>query len=109
MEAMSLVGFINEMVERYVTGYGLVGKKDYVKPVALPPVGTEPVSVSETACQVAAFLWRAQTGKEEDRYSFEELLTFMVSDSICSQMCAVALELQDDGDTESPLAKPVEG
>ena len=97
MDAMAAVSDINEAVQKYVTGYGDPKKKDYIPPIFLPPVADEIVTVSESAIQVACILCKAQVMPEGEHYTLEELLCFMVSDSICEQMCQTAIDIQESG------------
>lgn len=108
MEVMSLVTPMQELIQRYVTGYGLPGKKDYIPPENLPPLHGEQVTVSESAIQLACLLAVAQLMPEAERYTVEDLIMFMYSDSILDQMSEVAADLQDGGDGDaSPLVTPI--
>lgn len=106
-EAVFALDLANMMTEKYVTGYGLRGHKGYIAPQMLPPIDGQPVFVSQSTCQLAATIWRSQVAEDADRYSFEELLGFMVDDAILAQMMAAADKMgtPEVGETD-PLASP---
>lgn len=110
MEQAKAQNLAIEMLAKYVTGYGDPAQPNYQPPELLPPIDGEPVFVSETACNVAAMLCVAQIATEAERYTFEDLVSFMTSDAICGQMIALYQEIpRREGDILDPLAKPVKG
>lgn len=103
MESMSVQGYVDQKAIKYVFGVGEPGKPGYKKPDIMAPVGGKPVKMSPEVCLVAAILEQAQVAKPEERYTFEELASFMMSDSMCLQMVQASRDIQEQED-ESPLA-----
>lgn len=104
MEQISALDTASDMIARYITGYGRPGKPDYVHPLNLPPVDGQAVLISESTARVAAFLFRAQTVPDSERYSFEEIVSFMVSDAFCGQFSAAVADVTGQEDDADPLA-----
>lgn len=107
MEMMGIQGYLNEMYVKYVRGWGEKGKDGYKPPETLAPVGGKPVPMNAEVCQTACVLSKMQVGPEEDRYTFEEFCSWMMSDRICAEMLQASVDVQGDGDDENPLAKAV--
>lgn len=98
-----------EWTERYVDGKGEPGKEGYEPPLLLPPIGGQPVFVSASTCQVATALEMAQAPlSPEDRYDFEDFISFMVDDEILSRFTKLFGEIdrnhEEQGDPNNPLA-----
>jgi hypothetical protein len=105
MDAIAVQSFLNEMAETYIYGKGEKGKPGYVKPIMPPPIDGKVVPVSETACQVASILCKAQYGVEDaDKYTFIEWLWWMMSDTMCEQMIRTSIDVQPGVDAPDPLA-----
>ncbi len=105
MEHISAIDTSQEMVRKYVTGYGIPGRPGYIEPELLPAVDGQPVFISESTAQVAAFLYRAQTVPDSERYSFEELVSFMVSDAFCAGFSEAVTDITSEEEVNSdPLA-----
>ena len=105
MEILSATEFAQKKEERYV-GKGEEGSPDYKVPEFLPPIDGQPVLVSSQACLAAAILWRAQTCEDADRYTWEEIVSFMVDDAILEKMSEIVNDLKEVQATPDPLDKP---
>ena len=101
MESIAVQDFLDEMAIKYVYGKGQPGQIGYEKPLMLAPVGSHPVKMSPRICQVAAILCKAQLMPDGEMQSFEDIASWMMSDSICEQMVRVSIEIQSLD--ESPL------
>lgn len=104
LELSAANDYAEMMKERYVTGRGVPGRNGWVEPEALPPVDDQPVMISESTCRVAAMLFIGQTGPDSGRYTFEEIVSHMVNDSIAEQMVEVVPELPVGSGGDAPLA-----
>ena len=102
METMAVQSYVDQKAVKYVFGQGEPGKPNYKKPDIMAPVGGQPVKMSSEVCLIAAILEQAQIAKLEDRYTFEELASFMMSDSMCRQMLQASVDIQIP-EPESPL------
>lgn len=100
MEALAAIDATSQFTQQYVTGWGFPGHKGYIPPTLLPPIDGQPVVASSSTFQVATFLATAQCGPEADRYSVEELVSFMVSDELCDQFSDIVEELTTDEEEE---------
>jgi hypothetical protein len=100
IDAINVQDYLNEMAKTYVYGTGVKGSRDYAPPIPLPPVAGKSITVSESVCQIACILYKAQLMPTEEMYSLEELISWMTSDSICEQMLRVSLETQVDSDAD---------
>ena len=113
LQRFGLVGFTNyqnrarEMVNRYVTGvgpldeYGVVDQtaKGWIEPKMLPLVDGQPVIVTKTTCEVVAAVEMAQVEPDEnERYTFEELVMFCVSDELAEQISDMSAWVMPQGD-----------
>ena len=94
VDVINVQDYLNEMSIKYIYGSGKKGMKDYVAPLPLPAVAGKLVTITPTLCQIAAILVKSQI--MEDPYTFEEICSFMTSDSICEQMLRVTAEIQED-------------
>ena len=81
--------FKRQKVQEYITGTGEPGKDGYIAPKLLDPIDGQPVYISETTCELAATLFRAQSCPDDERYTFEELCGFMVDDNLLDQFSQV--------------------
>jgi len=98
-ETLAAADEAEEMIAQYVTG--APGKP--AEP--LPPIDGQPVHISPTAFRIAAIVAYAQEAQGEDRYSTLDMALLMASDDLCSQIAAIASDVQtpapDDGEGNS--------
>jgi hypothetical protein len=106
MEAMGIQGLVDKMRIKYLDGYGEKGKQGYVAPIVMAPVGDMPVKMNYEVCRTAAIIFSTQIAPEDEKYSFEEICSWMMSDRICAEMLQASVDVQGDGDDEDPLASP---
>lgn len=102
MEQVAAADIAREYAVRYVHGIGEKGTDGYQQPEPFPPIDGQPVYLSDSACQVGAFIEYAQVCADEDRYTFEEIVSFMTVTAIANGMASASVWTQNTEVVEDP-------
>jgi hypothetical protein len=114
MEVIAALDHAAQLTADYVTGHGHPSEKGYVKPILLPPVDGQAVIPSEAAMQVGAFISRAQIVPDAERYTAEEIVSLMTSDTFNDAFSSLVEEIvpseaEMEGQQSGPLAPAPSG
>jgi len=111
LDVLSYLESAEEYVKKFVTGYGEAGQAGFVPATSLPPIDSEPLTVTPSTCRVLACIEMAQVQPEADRYGFQELAAMTVVPAIQAQMLEAFAVIQPLGAVEeteeSPFAEPL--
>ena len=105
MEQVAAADAARDYAVKYVQGLGEKDTDGYTPPEPFPPIDGQPVYLSDSVCQVAAFAEYAQTAHDDNRYTFEELVAFMTLNAIANALATAAVWVQTpSGVTDDPKA-----
>lgn len=99
MTASAIDERAGEMYRKYVAGHGPAGKDGeldtesalFVPPKHLPLVDGEPVVLTQATCRAVAAVELAQTEfEDQERYTFEDIAMWCVSDHLGFQVLQAA-------------------
>ncbi len=107
LDVMACQSLMDDLASKYLYGIGEPGKPGYKQPEQIAPVGGKSIPVSRAAIQIAAILHMAQLAPTVDEYTVEEIMAFMLSDSIALQMSQVSFEVQEGTDDSRPLVDSI--